>query len=612
MNYQTIILAAALVVSTSAARAQADSANLPPIVITATRVETRLAAGTSVVTVLDGRALEAQGIRDLAEALRMVPGMVIVRSGSQGALTSMFLRGGESDHVRVLVDGVAVNEPGGAIDLGAWSLDNVEKIEVVRGAASVLHGTDAVTGVVQIFTRRGRTDPGSAMRVRVEGGSYNTRSASAAGEIAGDRADLSVAAILRRSDGLLPRNNEARNATISGRAAWRGAGDGVLLALSARHHDDRYHYPTDGAGRVVDANAHRDDERTVVSLDASRDLGRKVRLELSAGSLAGNGGTTDLPDAPPPGDTAGLHTYLSSASTRRRVASARLRLTPQPAAVIALGIERMTESQDARDSSNYSVEPNHFTARRVTNAIYAQLLGEVKRVELMAGARFDDNSVHGGFMTARTGAAIRLGGGVRLRASTGTAFKAPAFHEQFNTAFTIGNGELGPELSRMWEVGVAARAGRVNVEATWFDQIFRDLIQYAWLAPGEVNYFNVARASARGLDVTGAVPIGRVLQADIGATFLRTRVVDAGHESGEGAVFVEGERLLRRPSRQASLGITAKPGARTSSSLRLVAVGERDDRNFSTFPALPVQLPAYLRIDVSASRILLERTGGGR
>lgn len=608
MRYRIIFSAAALCVCTSPVGAQADTASLPPVVITATRVETRLAAGTSLVTVLDGRELEAQGVRDLSEALRMVPGMVIVRSGGQGALTSMFLRGGESDHVRVLVDGVPVNEPGGAIDLGAWAWDNVERIEVVRGASSVLHGTDAVAGVVQVFTRRGRVDSGPAAGARIEGGSHNTRSASLAAGFGGERADLSVAATLRRSDGLLPFNNEAGNATISGRAAWRAAG--APVALSVRHHDDRYHYPTDGAGRVVDRNARRDESRTVVSLEAARDLGRVLRVEFGAGSMAGNGRTTDLADAPD--DTTGLHTYLSSASTRRRVASARIRLTPRPAVLIALGAERMNESQDARDSSSFSAEPNRFTAQRVTNAVFGQLLGEVKRVELMAGARFDDNSVHGGFMTARAGAAIRIRDGIRLRASTGSAFKAPAFHEQFNTAFTIGNRELEPELSRMWEVGVAATAGPASVEATWFDQRFRDLIQYAWLSPGAVNYFNVGRASASGLDVAGSLALGSVVRADFGGTFLRTRVVDAGHESGAGAVFVEGERLLRRPSRQASLGMTVWSGARTFSTLRLFVVGDRDDRSFATFPALPVRLPAYARVDVAASRVLVERAGGGR
>lgn len=115
-------------------------------------------AGTvaSYTTVLEGDELRLRGLTGVAEALSEVPGLAIVQSGSYGSSTSAFLRGAESDHVKVLVDGVEMNQPGGAFDFSGLSLADVERIEVVRGPASALYGSDAMAGVIQIITRRGR------------------------------------------------------------------------------------------------------------------------------------------------------------------------------------------------------------------------------------------------------------------------------------------------------------------------------------------------------------------------------------------------------------------------------------------------------------------------
>src|SRR5688500_3660605 len=142
------------------ARAQQDS--LPRVVITATRVDVPLGSTISATTVLDRAFIERTGVRDVAELLRVVPGVLVARSGGPGAQSSLFLRGGENDYVRFLIDGVPVNDPGGALDLAWLSVDDIERIEVVRGPASVLYGTDAVTGVVQPVTRRGSATSVSA------------------------------------------------------------------------------------------------------------------------------------------------------------------------------------------------------------------------------------------------------------------------------------------------------------------------------------------------------------------------------------------------------------------------------------------------------------------
>ncbi|MYG19327.1 MAG: TonB-dependent receptor, partial [Gemmatimonadales bacterium] len=163
--------AALAVTGASPLRAQ-EPISLEGLVVTAYRwaePEWTVAANT---TVIEGEDLERAGIEFVSDALRQVAGLAVARNGSFGAITSVFLRGGESDYVHVLVDGVRVNEPGGSYDFASLTTDNVERIEIVRGPASALYGSDAVSGVIQIFTRRGAGPPRGG--VSFQTGSFST------------------------------------------------------------------------------------------------------------------------------------------------------------------------------------------------------------------------------------------------------------------------------------------------------------------------------------------------------------------------------------------------------------------------------------------------------
>ena len=130
-----------------AAQETQDTTRLPELVVTPTRLPTRPDAVVSSVTIISGEDLRAQGIRFVQDALREVPGATVVQGGSYGGVSSLFLRGGESDYVKVLVDGVPVNQPGGAYNWANVTTDNIDRIEVLRGPGSVIYGSDAVTGV---------------------------------------------------------------------------------------------------------------------------------------------------------------------------------------------------------------------------------------------------------------------------------------------------------------------------------------------------------------------------------------------------------------------------------------------------------------------------------
>jgi vitamin B12 transporter len=196
-----------------------------------------------------------------------MPGLDVAQTGSFGGGTSLFLRGGESDYVKVLIDGVPVNDPGGAFDFAHLTTDNVERIEMVRGPSSVLYGSDAVSGVVQIFTRRGQGAPQAEVGVRA--GTYS--SVVVDGGLSGSTETVDYAFSLSRSttNGSYAFNSNYDNMVLSGTAHVR-PDERTRARIALRYTDAEYHYPTDGVGLVVDRNSFSVQDRIVGSLDVSR------------------------------------------------------------------------------------------------------------------------------------------------------------------------------------------------------------------------------------------------------------------------------------------------------------------------------------------------------
>src|SRR4029079_19763851 len=149
------VVAALLVISSVSAAQQPDTVSLATVVVSATKTPISRDALTQSVSVITGAQLRARGITRVSDALQAVPGATLAQNGSFGSVSSLFLRGGESRYTKVLIDGVAVNQSGGYFDFSHLTLNTIELIEIVRGPASVLYGADAVSGVIQIFTRRG-------------------------------------------------------------------------------------------------------------------------------------------------------------------------------------------------------------------------------------------------------------------------------------------------------------------------------------------------------------------------------------------------------------------------------------------------------------------------
>lgn len=586
------------------------------LVVTAHRIPLPREALTASVTVLDRREIERSGAQHVGDLLRSVAGASVVQTGSRGGTTSLFLRGGESDYVQVLVDGVPVNQPGGSFDFSTLTTDNVERIEIVRGPTSVLYGSSAISGVVQVFTRDGEGP--ARITAAVRGGSRGTLDwdASAGGEAG----PVSWSASLSRfaTDGLRDLDNHFANTVGSLRLALAGAPgtEGTEASLSVRWSDHEAHTPTDAAGRPVDENQFGFGERWVTALDVGRFLTDRLEARVQLRRHELDAGFDDAPDGP--ADTTGFFAFQSESEMVRRSVDARLNYhLPGPTVLTAgAALEEESEESSNRSRSGFGTSEGSLEAERDNTGWYAQAVTRLEdAVSLSVGFRADDNQQFGLFETWRIGAAWDPAPHTRIRASWGTAFKEPTFLENFSTGFVTGNPDLDPETSESREVGIeqSLADGALVLEAVWFDQSFEDLIQFtaAPPEPGGPSFFNVARAAARGLELTAALRSGGSLRADVSWSHVDSEVEEAGFASGPDASFVEGEPLLRRPAHRVSATAAWAPGDGRSVRLEAGWVGERDDRDFTTSPPRRIALDDYLRVGLAARWPVLEGRAGG-
>jgi vitamin B12 transporter len=600
----------ALALGVASLQAQMDPVRIDGLVVTATAVPVALSTLGAHVTLLDGDELRSEGVLRITDALRTVPGVVVVESGSPGSVASVFMRGGESDYVQVLVDGVQVNQPGGGFDFSGLTTAAVERVEIVRGPTSALHGSDAVAGVIHIITRDGNGASPATLSVR--GGSFGRMDAALS--VAGGDDAASYGATLSRAttDGILEFNNRHENTVLSGKAAFRIDPD-TRARLSGRIGQRRYHFPTDFTGALVDENQFTFADESSLAVELERVVHPRVRLRALATAYGVDGGTDDAPDGP--ADTLGFYGYQSQDSYHRSALDLRTTVGLWAGSSLTVGGEY--EEQRIRSFneslSQFGASGGRSRNDRGNRAGYLHVVGVGGAWGGNAGLRFEDNDRFGGFLTWQAGLSWQAPSGLRLRASAGRGIKEPTFFETFASGFTVGNPGLEPERSTSWEVGADQTLldGRLRMEATWFNQDFRDLIQYTATAPapGGPNYFNVAAASSRGIEAGLKAFLGP-WSAGLDATWLDTRVTDAGFDQGPGASFVDGEPLLRRPEVTVSGFLDWSPDPRLSLGVSARRVGDRWDRDFGSFPAEPVLLGGHTLVDARAGWTVMEARPG--
>jgi vitamin B12 transporter len=601
MTYRSFAFGAALLVCAARLQAQdVDTTRLGTVVVSASKVAQPAASLTQAVTVLRGDDLRARGVARVSDALREVPGATLVQSGSFGATTSLFLRGGESRYTKVLIDGVPINASGGAVDLSNLTTDNIDRIEIVRGPASVAYGADAVSGIVQIFTRKASGQSRASLGARA--GTYGSFDVDGDAGLSNSLGGISLGAAHHATNGILPFNNEYANGTLSSAISLAPSATGDAV-LSARYTAAEFHFPTDFAGRVVDTNSYSAEHLLTVGLDAGRNLSEYAQARL----IAGVNEVSDLSEdvANPPGATGPQHSASRSRGNRRS-AEGRLSLFLPAAATLTVGA---SYERQAEHSSNGAgavgapvTETDSFNASRHDIAYYSELLGNPSDwLSYTLSGRVDDNSDYARAGTYRLGVGFGSIKMLRLRASISTAFNAPAFSQLRPTLFTIGSPGLNPERARSSELGLTTTLSQswLQLAGSYFNQRFADLIQYVDGGPPSFkgSYANLSGASSNGYEAQLDLSLAPGLRGSFSYTVVNPRVTQLS-PSYQGTDHV-GDALIRRPSHSGSAVFSYSRPRAMSLGASISFAGKRPDLDFTQFPSPRVTLPAYSKLDLS-------------
>ena len=607
-----VVFAVSALAATRTLHAQApDTATLTAMVISATKTPASRTTLTQAVTVLSGEELRSRGITRVSDALRAVPGASLVQSGANGSVTTLFLRGGESRYTKVLIDGVAVNAPGGFFDFSHLSTDNIERIEIVRGPASVAYGADAVSGIIQIFTRQGRGP--LSITADARGGTYNTLDGNVEANGSNGRGRFSLGAGEHKTDGILSFNNQYYNGTLSGSAGFTPS-PGNDAVISARYTMAEYHYPTDYTGAPVDSNSYRVQHRLTGGFDGIATLRPNVKGKLLLGTNEVSDLTEDI--AVPFGAPSPRHSALMSRNYRHS-AEGRLLFSLPSNGTLNLGAEYMTEREKSVNSEGpvggAASPTSEFAADRNNKAAYAELTATSSDgVSYALAARRDDNSDYDPFTTYRAGASTPVTSNLRLRTSISTAFNAPAFNQIRPTLYTKGSPDLKPERSRAYEVGLeqSLMYGIAHLSLDYFNQTFTDLIQYVNGGPPTYlgSYANLTEARTRGYDVELTVTPVSAWSATASYTVATPRVTKIS--SAYTGDLKVGDALVRRPTHSGNGTLTYSDPGSGSFSVMASYIGKRPDFDFNQFPSPVVTLPAYVKIDVAVSRAVFRSATG--
>jgi len=494
------------------------------IVVTATRLPEPEKEATSAVTVVRGEDIEKMNVETLPDVLRSIPELTVIQNGGEGTAASVFLRGGGSSQTLVMLDGVKVKSTTtGSMDFSWISVDDIERIEIVKGPQSTVYGSEAMAGVINIITKRGKGKPRA--EVSIEAGSFGTYKPSVTATGGLKDFDYRLSASYLKTDGISSAKSGKerdgyKNAGVSGKFGLKK--DAYELELTGKYVYDRIEL--DG----FDFAAKR----------AEDDLNYIQRRHNYMLSLKETVYASDV------------WKQTITASTERSSERHRDPDTAFNNADIVTGIEAIDWQNDFTVSDAYTLvggaeyrkergrNKGNFEASVDNKAFY--VLNKLKLFEdslvVNAGLRYDKHETFGGKTTYRLGALYGLKP-LRLKASWGTGFRAPALNELYFPFF--GNTQLRPEKSRGWEAGAEADMGkRLTFGLTYFRQKYEDLID---TDPNTFTAKNIKEAVIKGVEASADLKVAEGLGLRAGYTYL-----DTEDKTGGG-------RLPRRPNNRLNL-----------------------------------------------------------
>ena len=566
----------------------ADSGGPEAVVVTATRIPTPAAEVASSITLITADDIANRQSQDLPSVLEDVPGLNLVQSGGPGGQTSIFMRGTNANHTKVLVDGIDVSDPSSledTFDFGQFLTQDIEKIEVLRGPQSGLYGSDAIGGVINIITKAG-SGP-TQLTASVQGGSFDTFNQSAG--VSGSEGGFHYAANIEHLrtgstpvtplDLLLPgepRNNDYYdNLTESAKLGF-DVTQQFDLGLVARF--------TDTHLRLTDDNPLVFPSFPEATQSASNT--RQFYTRLTEHSVMMNGAFEqtlglayshiDTSEFTPPAD-----------GPPSSYGGERLKLDWQ-------GVSKLSDSQTLIFGAEHERNEISSPISDATNidSGFAELQSNfAPGLYDTISLRYDDNDRFGSKVTYRIAPVYVISGsGTRIKASFGTGFKAPTLEELFENypAYDFfANPNLRPESSTGYDVGVeqALLEQQVSVGVTYFHNSIRNLIDDN---EDFTTYVNVGRATTQGIE------------SFIDYKPLQSLTLRLDYTYTEATDDILHQELLRRPKHKASLNGTWQATQRLSFNATILTVGSWVDGN-RDFSIPRLDAPGYTTVNLAGN-----------
>jgi vitamin B12 transporter len=568
MRKSFIVLCALLL---TAGTLQAEVVRLEPVVVTATRVGTPLSQIASSVTVITAEEIEAKQQTQVLDVLRSVPGVHIVQTGSMGGQTSIFLRGTDTRHTLLLIDGIEYRDAssaGGGPSLENLSTINIAQIEIVRGAQSVLYGSDAIGGVINIITKKSSKQPEGY--ASIEGGSYNTWTENAGFSTGNKTASSSFAISRTDSDGFSAANKKDgnteedgfKNTTVSFNLAVKPT-QTFDLNLNAHLTDAENEFDNFFSGIASDAdNINDSQEKTGKITGIFHLFDDHWQISLSA-AVTDTSRDTML----------GTYNY----GYEGKITKFDLLNTIHVGQHHTLVVGTETEKEEYNSYADFE-EPTHEKA--TTDAIFIQDQFTAGNFVVSVGARHDEHEEFGGKTTWRLAPSYTfVTTGTKLKSAIGTGFKAPSLYQLHHPYF--GNINLKAEESLGYDIGMEQSVfdNAVIMSLTWFYNDIKDHIEFDDI--GWTGYYQGGDIKTKGVETTVNIYPSELIDVQLNYTYTDTKDDN-------------GSRLRRRPLHKGSFDLNLHPLDAINLSLSAVYVGERDDSG-------SVVLDAYTLVNLTTS-----------
>ncbi|MGA3317523.1 MAG: TonB-dependent receptor [Candidatus Korobacteraceae bacterium] len=566
--------------------------------------------GTSV-GVLTGEQLKTVNPVSAPDALLYIPGAIVSSTGRRGNLASLFVRGGESNYNKVLVDGVPVNDPGGIFDFGVVPMNNVDRLEVERGPESTVYGSDAMTSVVQLWTATGST-PMPEIQFGADGGNFSTANGYAS--LAGARGILDYNAFANQFNTQGQGVNDAYSNSLLGGNVGVRLSDRVAFRLRARHYNSwtgiQSNWWFNGNPELPpDPNQYAHQNNFLTSGDLTVSGPGAWQHQFSGFEyhhVALNVNPVDDLDRPFDSAFNSLAKYNLAGLAYQGIYS------PRPWAQTTLGYNFEDENGYINNNSDFGITTTH--GLRFNNYLFAQQTIVWRRLSVLVGVGYVNNSSFGGKVSPRaslTFLALRgnsVFSGTRLHFGYSEGIKEPSFEQTFGitgTFPTLPNPNLQPEQNRAIEAGVLQSLfnNRVSLSAVYFHNQFRDQIEYVYNSDTNTSqYVNFNRAMAQGAEVVLSSRVANHLSATAAYTYTSTQIQQAPpcdpNAGCDPRIYGTGAPLLRRP-KQAGMLLLTYSRQRWGGFLGVTAVGWRPDSDFLFGYIPPIYYAAgYARLDL--------------